>query len=467
MKYTEVICFLFLALLITLFSLDIGVFWDNVIYCSQIGDHLYRNDIFEWQSIPLKIDNAQPPFVATLLAISWTLFGKTLEVSHWVMFPFIFGLLCQLYLFVSFFIKNPKLKLAAFILVIADPTLLSQFVLINSEIVQLFFFFLSLNAVLRNKFTLKFIGLSLLGIVTYRGMMLCAGVFVIDALIFIVIKKQKAITFLSKKNIATYLTAAIPALLYIIWRLATKGWLISHPTKMFGNAWGFTSILDFLKNFGRNFIVLGHQFTDFGRITVLVFIGITLIIKRKVIFSQKNNYLLIISIFSTVILYGTSLIIKNTMGHRYYIASYLPLALLAFHFIEEYTNKKSIYSVLLASLLLGNFIVYPDAFAQGWDASLAHLPYWNLRRDAIQYMEKENIPFEETASFFPNIASIDDIDLNGDKRFFRDFSENNIYTLSSNVYNLSDDELEAIKKNYIIIKTFEKNNVRVELLKKK
>ena len=34
----------------------------------------------------------------------------------------------------------------------------------------------------------------------------------------------------------------------------------------------------------------------------------------------------------------------------------------------------------------------------------------------------------------------------------------------SNVFNLTDDNLEKLRKNYSIIKSFEKNNVRIELM---
>ncbi|MHA7057828.1 hypothetical protein ACWGOQ_0011445 [Aquimarina sp. M1] len=467
MKYRELGFLLTLSVFIVLFSLDIGMFWDNVLYGSKIGDHLFQESPFNWESIPLYIDNGHPPFLATLLAISWELFGKSLATSHWIMLPFIFGLLSQLYYFICFFIKGKYLKLIAFIFVIADPTLLSQFVLVGPEIIQLFFFFLALNSIMRNNTYLKIIGLSFLGIITFRGMMLCSGLFIIDILLFTLIKKQKLKHFFSKEIILTYLIASIPACVYIFWRYLTKGWIISHPLEIWGNALEFSSINDFLRNFGRNILVLGYQFTDFGRIVLLLFILITFYIKRKKINWAEYNYLLIISIFSTITIYSTSLILRNTMGHRYYIISYLSFALLSFILIKEYKMKKIIFSGMLGSLVLGNFIVYPDSFAQGWDSSLAHLSYWGIRKEAIHYMDQHKLPIIKTASFFPNDTSIDHIDLNGDMRTFKNFSGNEIYVFYSNVYNLSDMELQELDKNYYPLKSFKKNNVRIEIMKKK
>ena len=154
------------------------------------------------------------------------------------------------------------------------------------------------------------------------------------------------------------------------------------------------------------------------------------------------------------------------MGHKYYIASYISIVLLAFMLIQEYKRVKIIFLLLWSSLILGNFIVYPDSFAQGWDSSLAHLPYWDLREKGIQYMDKNKLPIAETASFFPNATAIDNVDLNGNNRSFIGFTGKENFVFYSNVYNLSDEDLKTLHENYHIIQTFEKRNVRVEILKK-
>ena len=467
MKYKKPIVLLGLSAIIVFFSLKVGMFWDNVLFGSKVGNDLFQNGVFKWSSISLYHDAGHPPFLATLLATGWKLFGKSLSTSHWIMFPFVFGLLWQLFYFVSFFVKEKYLKIAAFILVISDPTLLSQVVLVGPEIIQLFFFFLVLNSILRNNIYLKIIGLAFLGIVSYRGMMLCAGLFIVDVIIHTLIKKINFKSFFSKNTVLTYLIAASPACLYLTWRFITKGWLISHPLEIWGNAWQFTSFKDFLMNFGRNILILGHQFTDFGRMILMLFILITFYIKRKKIDWKKYNYLLVIAIFSTIVIYFISLLIKNTMGHRYYIVSYLSLGLLSFMLIKEYKMKKILYIGLLASLLLGNLIVYSDSFAQGWDSSLAHLPYWDLRKKAIKYMDDKKLPITKTASFFPNSTSIDNIDLNGDMRSFIGFSGTEKYVFYSNVYNLNDEDLKTLHQNYHILKSFEKHNVRIEIMQKK
>lgn len=465
MDYKKICCLLILSILIKLCSLEFGMLWDNVLFASKMGTVLFENGLFNWASIPPTIDPGHPPFLATLMATSWCLFGKSLAVSHWVMLPFVFGLLWQISLFVNFFIHHKKLQLCAFVLVIADPTLLAQLVLVNPEVIQLFFFFFSLNAILNDKLHFKVIGLMFLGMVSYRGMMLCMGIFLIDFFKYIWTDQKKWWAFFDKKTILTYAIGALPAIAYISWRLITKGWISTNPLAEWGSAWQYQSSLDFFKNFSRNIIVLGYLFSDFGRIILLLFILTTLYIKRKVLPWNKTQLLLIIAIFSTIVIYTTSLLIKNSMGHRYFIPSYLALSLLAFVLIEYYHLTKTIYTVLLSSLLLGNLIVYPDDFAQGWDASLAHIPYWNLRKNAIHYLDENDIPISTTATFFPNITTLDHIDLNGDQRSFISFTGDEPFVLYSNVYNLTDQEFDLLRRKYTILKTFSTRNVRVEILK--
>ena len=153
------------------------------------------------------------------------------------------------------------------------------------------------------------------------------------------------------------------------------------------------------------------------------------------------------------------------MGHRYYISSYITLGLISAILIQEFKFKKLIYLGLLSSLILGNFIIYSDNFSQGWDSSLAHLPYWKLRKNAIEYLDKNNISISATATFFPNSTTIDNIVINGDMRRFLNFSGNEKYVLYSNIFNLTDEEFSLLYHNYNQIKLFEKHNIKIEILK--
>ncbi len=473
MNHNQIPYKLILIFLVTLVSAAIGfqtgIFWDNITFVSDTGLALYENGLFNWMSVTNQIDSGHPPFIATIMALSWQLFGKSLWISHLMMLPFVYGLLLQLYNFVLNIVNHKRQSLFAFLLVLADPTLLAQLVTVNPEVLQLFFFFLSLNAVLNNNKTLKVIGLVGLSLVSYRGMMLGFGVFLIDILLHWFYYKKSLKTFISKQNILIYILSSIPAIIYIIWRLVMRGWLIKNPLNLWGNYTEYNSESGFIWNFIRNIGVLIHRNIDFGRISVIIFILIAFILFRNKI-SDKIKLLLLMAISSVIVIIITSLFINNPMGHRYFIASYLILSLTAFVMIKENVSniklKSGLYLFLMVSLISGNFLIYPDKISQGWDSSLAHLPYWDLREKAINYLDENKIKINNTASFFPNNTSIDAVDLNGDQRAFLDFSGQENYVLYSNVFNIKDAEYEMLEDEFKIIKSFEKRGVRIEILKR-
>ena len=450
-----------ISTLLVLCSQHVGIFWDNVLAVSKIGSAIFARPTFSLR-MPVELDPGHPPFIGALMAMGWSIWGRSLLTSHFLMLPFIVGVLWQIDNLLLYFFKNRTLHFFCFLLVIVDPTLLSQFVLVNMEVIQVFFFLLALNAILKEKTAFKTVGLMFLGIISLRGMMLCAGVFLIDISLQLFIHGKKPKAFVTPQNGIAYLLGALPACIYIFWRLVIVGWLRIHPE----SPWAESNQLADVEVFFRNILVLIQRFVDFGRVTVILIATVLLFINRKNPV-QKIKTLIIITLCSTLIIMLTSLFSTNEMGHRYFITSYLAIVILAFYLIQPYKFKWIAYISMICSLLLGNLIVYPDHISQGWDASLAHLPYWGLRDEALTYMDQNDIPVSATASFFPNATSLDNITLNSNMEAFQDFSGNEQYVFYSNVYNLSDEHLLVLKNDYLNLKEFRQNRVRIELLQKR
>ena len=117
------ILFTFLAVFIFFLSKNFGMFDDDILFGSKMGNQLYYNSIFNW-TMPDSFDPGHPPFLGTILAIFWEIFGHHLWVSHLAMVPFTIGFFIQLYKFISYCIPNNSiLQILAFILLIVDPTL--------------------------------------------------------------------------------------------------------------------------------------------------------------------------------------------------------------------------------------------------------------------------------------------------------------------------------------------------------
>ncbi len=446
-------------------SKEQGMFWDNVLFASKMGTQLFSQGIFNWY-IPENFDPGHPPFLGFVLAIGWKLLGKSLWVSHLMMMPFVFGILWQLYSLTSCFFSKNNLRIAATILVAADPTLSAQFVLVNPEVIQIFFFLMAVNAILKNNYFFKFLGLFFLGIVTFRGMMLCGGILLFDVGYSILIKKTGVPSFINKKNIIAYVAGALPAIIFIVWHIAARGYLIqTSPDSPWAGAAHFVNT----KQFIFNLIVIVHRHADFGRCMVLLFI-LWLMLSKKSLFKETSvQSLLLLAFISTFFISIYSLLSTNAMGHRYFIPSYLSFALLAAVLITyvNITHQKILYFILLSALLTGNLWVYPKKIAQGWDASLAHMPYFKLRLQAINYLDNQKTTLDSVATFFPNDEKLDDITLNGDFRSFAYFTGKNPYVFYSNVYNLSNEEYKMIEQNYTILKTFKNTTVSISILKNK
>jgi len=464
-KKIRFVSFCILGFLIFLVSNQNGMFWDNVLFASKMGNQLYENSIFNW-TMPDSFDPGHPPFLGFLLAASWKILGHHLWVSHLVILPFTIGFFYQLFRFIGYFIADVRLRFFAFLLIVIDPTISTAFVLVNPEIIILFFFFLSLNGILFESKVQKFIGLLFLSIVSFRSMMLFGGIFLFEICNHLLFEKKKIKSVLNIKFFTSYVIASLPGVLFVVWRLTTKGWLQTHPDSPWAGYWHFADFEFFI----RNCIVLIWRYLDFGRIFIFLFLLISfLLFRNKIIHSEKNKKLILLAITSVFFIVVTILIATNAFGHRYFIVSYIALILLAFMILQEfYTKKRLIYVVLCMGLLTGNLWVYPKNISQGWNATLGHLPYHSLRLDAIDYLNEKSINIEEVASFFPNYNILDYIDFKGDKRSFSKFNGSNTYVFYASVYNLTEEEQKSLAKHYSVLKQFHKFNttIRIYILKK-
>ena len=459
-KRNQIISFCMMGVFIFLASNQNGMFWDNVLFASKMGNQLYYNSIFDW-TMPDSFDPGHPPFLGFLLASSWKILGHHLWVSHLVILPFTIGFFYQLFRFISYFITNIRLQFFAFLLIIIDPTIATAFVLVNPEIIILFFFFLAVNGILFKSNILKYIGLLFLSIVTFRSMMLFGGILLFEVCNNLLIEKKRLKSIVNIRFLIPYILGSIPGVLFVVWRLTTKGWLQTHPNSPWAGYWHFADFEFFI----RNCIVLLWRYLDFGRIFIFLFLIISILLFRKKIIQSKNNKKLLLLAFTSVFfIVITVLIATNAFGHRYFIVSYIALLLLAFNILQRfYTKKRVIYVVLCFGLLTGNLWIYPKHLSQGWNATLGHLPYHSLRIDAIDYLNKNNINIEEVASFFPNYNVLDYIDFKGDTRTFSKFNASNKYVFYASVYNLTDEEQKSLANHYSVLKQFHKFNTTIKI----
>jgi hypothetical protein len=189
--------------------------------------------------------------------------------------------------------------------------------------------------------------------------------------------------------------------------------------------------------------------------------------------TDKQKQVLLLSFIILLILLPLNMLwAKNLMGHRYLLPIYITFSLLTAVFtFSSYVPDKLKNSLIVVWLLIGlsgNFWIYPPKISKGWDSTLAHLPYHQLRTQALKYIDSQKINYKDVTTFFPNYYSLDDIDLNNDKRFFNNYTigNNSMYILYSNIFNVDDAVYDDMMKKYKPVKEFENSGVFVVLLKK-
>lgn len=456
---------LFFTLIIGVISWKTGLFWDNILFVQKMSAPLLEKGFLSWGQLPLECDPGHPPFIATYMSIVWSIFGRSLCVSHIVLYPFIFVFIFNIIRMAKLMFHNNKIGILTAILVLADPTILTSLVYIGTEIFILSFASLAIYGIISGNNYYKILGLMFLALTSLRGMMLCGGMFLWEIMTKLIVKRCRVKQLFNGSFLTPYLIAALPSVTFVIWRLVYKGWIISNPISPWGSAFGYTDVFDFITNLARNVLVFLQRITDFGRIIIIGLIGMLMWFYRNNIKSNPRLITIILFIFCCCsFIVSTCLIIKNPMGHNYFSLIYLGLIFLLVELIRNIKWRRLVYTMSLFVLVLGNFVIYPETISQGWSASLASLPYWQLRKEVLLYIEEQNIPLNQVFFSFPFGSCADDVELNNDKRSYATNIDAAEYFVLSNICNLDNEILMHVKQNHCLFHA-EKRGVYVSLYK--
>ena len=446
-------------------------FWDTIQLASWHADFFF-NDNFRSIILPNEIDSGNIPALGIYLAAVWKIFGRSLFVSHIAMLPFVLGIVWQISRLTKKYIPE-KWQLAAMIILLLDPTLLAQCTLVSPDVLLVFFFLMALNNMSGGKRIYYGIALAGLTLTSMRGMMCVAGLFCADMIIRLYSGKQQInirnLLSSFRRIIVSYFPALLVACLFLGWHYYKTGWIGYHKDMPW---YASFETVDF-KGAVYNTLILGWRLIDFGHL----FIWITALFilrhfyRHRPLLPQSSVYLSIILITLFLSIAHSFILHRNLSGHRYLLPVYIVFALLVLYYLYNFTGenfpRKFFTWFLIIGLLSGNFWVYPDRIAKGWDSTLAYIPYFPLRKKMMDFMEKNGISPEETGTSFPNTGVIDRLELNGNMGSFaeKDLLTNN-YIFYSNIFNdFSDDELLQLKENWQIIKELRLIQVKVILYK--
>ena len=437
---------------------DHPFFWDTIQLASKQAQWYYDHH-FAYLLVPNEFDSGHPPLFGLYLATAWKVFGKTLLVSHFAMLPFLLGIAWQSIRIAHFFV-SPKNLIWASIFLLSDATLLAQSSLVSPDILLIFFFLLALNSIVRQQSVWLGVAVLFLSMISLRGMMVVVLLFIIDTFVNLRFYDFRSFLYHQIVLLFRYLPAAFISLAFLSYHYLQKGWIGYHPDSPWAASFQVIDASDFLYHVG----IIIWRMIDFGRVAMWAILPFLIWHSR---WTKKSKILLFALVASLLVLSPSLIIHKHLSAHRYLLPIFLIAQLLFLQLLDKskWKHTKVLFMIALVSMLSGNLWVYPHRIAQGWDASLAYLPYVELQREAMDYIENEKLDPASIGSHFPNLASQNDTELNGKQTQFSplDLTKNS-YVMYSNVYNdFSDTEIDELEQHWKIIKIFRTNRIFIIL----
>jgi len=465
LSYFIIIFFLILFAILTYLVSDHIFFWDTVQLGAKHGLHFYDTNFSEIL-LPDAIDSGHVPVFGMYLALMWKVFGKTLFVSHFAMLPFLFGIVIQSFHLVKRYVPINYL-FYALLLFLLEPTLLGQAALVSPDIPLVFFFLLSLNSTLSNNRILLTFGIIGLFLISMRGGMISFAILLLDLYFNYNKSSSKGFWRLLKMS-WSYLPGFLLFCVYNYVHYVNKGWIGYHENSPWSPSFQHVDFAGFVKNI----IVLGWRLLDFGRVFLWI-IGLWFAVKYFSKYRKDNKIkeLLIIFLVVTICASISFLTYTGLNAHRYILPVYLSFSLLVIYMIfsSEIIQKRWITSLLCVGLLSGHLWVYPSHISQGWDASLAHLHYYDLRKKMLADMDSLNITIPEVACVYPNNSEQRYMNLSNDTTKHSAFDHAlSTYVLYSNVYNdYTDEDVKVLTEEFKITSHHQKMGVFITLYERK
>lgn len=394
-------------------------FWDTVLN-SKVATW-YLETGFSSLVVPERLDAGHPPFFSLYLAVAWKAFGRSLVVAHVAMLPFLFLLLVQYHRLACRWL-GPKARAWAMLLLFCEPTFLAQASMVTPDIALVAVYLLALNALLDGRRGWLAVALAVMAGMSFRGILMVGVVFVTDCAWAWWSGSRRP----DWKKGWPYVPVAGLTALWLWLHVQATGWLFSPPQATYG---GQRELLG-LAGMARNAALIGWRWMDFGRVFLFASLlvgGLAVGWRRVLAHGPLRQNLLAAAVF----LAGLALLFipfSNPPGHRYFLVGYLLVALLVVGMAELGAWRlpfKLGLGLVVLGLGTGHLWLYPQGVAQGWDASLAHLPIFRLQAQTAEFLDTHHIAPAQVCADFPLLHRPADTRLvAGDKGpWYRNFLE--------------------------------------------
>lgn len=450
--------------------------WDTIQFASDQPSWYYDHN-FRYFLLPDYCDSGHPPTFALYLASVWKVLGKSLWVCHTAMLPFVFMIVFQaVKLGDRIFPEDKKKAFLCSLLLLSEAVLITQTSLVSPDILVIAFFLYTLNAILGRSALHTTIAATLLGLFSMRTMMVSMGLFLF-ALSYNwaqVSKDRKPLFRYLLQQVLPFVPGGLIAMAYFGYHYAVKGWIGLNPQGPWAGGYQhWAGVGGFL----RNLVVLAWRLVDIGKIGMVLVFGIMLLswamgrIRFATVTQKKMAQNLLVLFLALLAVLALPLCLYDSLlVHRYIMPFTISVSLLAIYLLlnSQVKAKNGIVIAVVLIQLSGHFWNYPRQYSQGWDGTLAHLPFFSLRAEFKQYMADHDIPKSEVATAFSLIKSDRIIDLKGDTTGYKDvYKDSTEYIWYSNVSNTMNKTVDYYFRNWQVIKYEKKGHVEMALFKRK
>ncbi len=456
--------FIFYALL-TYFAQELPFFWDNMLFVSKTAHYYYENQ-FTNLLLPLKIDSGHPPFYGMFMAGIWTVFGKSLALSHWVMYPILVAGAIAFHKIAQYFLP-PTYALIALLLYLLEPCILTQSVIASIDMALLAATLWAVAGILYQKRMLLALAFCLMAMLSLRGSIAIVLLFFIDTYFL------KQSYFKSKTTIVKILLPYMPAaFIMIIWlgyHFQETGFFMVNNQGAWAEHYDGVS----LKDLAWNLCIIVWRMLDNGRI-VLWLLVLLLGYKFSTNLKTAKTKQLLVLLFVPLVLFSIIAALRhNPILHRYFMLQYALLIILSLTFIAQLKKellKKGFIALLAVSYLSAHFWIYPYPYANGWDATLAHLPYYSLKDKMQLHIDIDHYSYSNIVTEFPAVTPTKITHLKANAQSFQDKEivgfNKSPYILQSNVMNdFTLVQIHDLQQNWKLVKEYKKGLVYMRLYK--
>jgi len=451
-------------------SVNNGYFWDNIQLISKNAHWFYQ---FGFKSVFIPISSESygitspgyhPPLVGMITAALWKIFGYNLWVSHLFTFFLAVVLIFNLLKIIRLFFAEQYLGWVLLI-VLLESSLLAQFSIASPDFMLFTVFVISLRGILQHKQVLTSVGVFFLCFISMRGVFAGVILFLVSSYFTVYQHKNKPKLSVFFHDLLPFLPTFILLILYFGTYLYSNGWFFSSTS-------GYNehySMPNNLSKIGIHFVEFILRSIENGRIIIWILgiYSLFKLIKSKHKTDLQIGFLFWLFMSLNGLYFLFVFISQMPFSARYFFPQFFILTILTLWGVIRYVSEKYlkwVFMLILIFELTGNLWIYPDKMSKSWDNTLAHFPYYQVRKDCFDYIDQQKLDYNYISAGFCLYGNRKFVELKNDDKTVG-VNTNNKYFIYSNISNLNDSLCFEFKNssNWKPIKKFEKGFVTMIL----